>query len=129
MRKPGTRKLVYDKETKTIKKVRFNRFKRFIWWLRNGYIGGLIIILIAACFLVGAVSSTSADDTKKSLVKYEVKITVTYNALSIEDAGKAVAQAMRDHSKACNVEVTTKKVGATSWSTGVMTVIGTNISE
>ena len=33
MRKPGTRKFVYDKETKTIKEVRFNRFKRFMYWV------------------------------------------------------------------------------------------------
>jgi len=90
----------------------------------------LIIILIAACFLVGAVSSTSADDTKKSLVKYEVKITVTYNALSIEDAGKVVAQAMRDHQEACSVNVTTKKVGTISWSgDSIEYSSGTYISE
>ena len=85
----------------------------------------LIIILIAACFLLGAVSSISADDTKKSLVRYEVKITVTYNALSIEDAGKVVAQAMRDHQKACSVKVVTKKVGGllTTWTTDSSTSI------
>ena len=35
MRKPGGSKLVYDKKTKTIKKVRINVWKRFVW-LING---------------------------------------------------------------------------------------------
>ncbi len=34
MRKPGGCKLVYDKNTKTIQKVKINRFKRFVWWLK-----------------------------------------------------------------------------------------------
>ena len=35
MRKPGGSKLVYDKKTKTIRKVRINRLKRLLWWIRE----------------------------------------------------------------------------------------------
>jgi len=33
MRKPGGSKLVYDRKTRTIKKIRINRWKRFLWWV------------------------------------------------------------------------------------------------
>lgn len=42
-RKPGGSKLVYDKKTRTIKKVKINRVKRLLWTL-----GFLIIILPSA---------------------------------------------------------------------------------
>jgi len=35
MRKPGTKKLVYNTKTRTIEQVRFNRFKRAFWWLKE----------------------------------------------------------------------------------------------
>ena len=69
----------------------------------------LFIILIAVCFLVGAVSPISAGDKKE--VKYEVKITVTYNALSIKEADRVIGNALRNHQDACDVNVVSKKVG------------------
>lgn len=35
MRKPGGTKLVYDKKTRTINKVKINRLKRFVWWIEQ----------------------------------------------------------------------------------------------
>ena len=35
MRKPGRSKLVFDKKTKTIKKVKLNRFERLLWWIKE----------------------------------------------------------------------------------------------
>ncbi len=35
MRKPGGSKLVYDKKKKAIRKVKINRFKRFVWWIKQ----------------------------------------------------------------------------------------------
>lgn len=35
MRKPGTQKLVYNKKSRSIEKVRFNRLKRLIWWFKD----------------------------------------------------------------------------------------------
>ncbi len=31
-RRPGGSKLVYDRKTKAIRKVKINRFKRLLWW-------------------------------------------------------------------------------------------------
>ena len=35
MRKPGGSKLVFDRKTRTIKKVKINRFKRMLWWIKE----------------------------------------------------------------------------------------------
>ena len=77
----------------------------------------LFIIIIAICFLAGAVSPISAGDKKdvKYEVKYEVKIAVTYNAVSIKDADHIVANAIREHQDACDVKVVTKKLGSVSY--------------
>ncbi len=35
MREPGRSKLVYDKKTRTIKKVKLSRFKRLAMWIKE----------------------------------------------------------------------------------------------
>lgn len=35
MRKPGGAKLVYNKKTRTIQKIRINKLKRFLWWITH----------------------------------------------------------------------------------------------
>ena len=70
----------------------------------------LFIILITVCLLL--VGSTIGAEDKKAEVKYEVKITVTYNALSIKDADRVTGNALRNHQDACDVKVVTKKVSS-----------------
>jgi len=66
-------------------------------------------ILIIALVLAFTVIPISAKDKKEP--KYEVKISVVYNAVSIKDADRITANARREHVDACKVEITSKKVG------------------
>lgn len=78
----------------------------------------LIILLVGlSCFASGE-TTIPLDTTDVMLVvdepdskaRYEVTITVVYNALSIEDAAKISADAIERHKTACKTRVVMKKV-------------------
>ena len=91
----------------------------------------LFIILIAVCFLL--VGSTIGAEDKKPEVKYEVKITVTYNALSIKEADRVIGNALRNHQDACDVKVVSKKVNTNGFitfaSVSLDAISGTEVSD
>ena len=91
----------------------------------------LFIILITACLLL--VGSTIGAEDKKAEVKYEVKITVTYNALSIKEADRVIGNALRNHQDACDVKVVSKKVNNNGFitfaSVSLDAISGTEVSD
>jgi len=68
----------------------------------------IFIVLLCATFAV-------AED-----VKYEVKLKVTYNAVTPERADEIIGDAMRRHKDACKVEIGLEKVAEdrVSWHDG-----------
>ena len=66
----------------------------------------ILFIILALVFIAVPISA----DEKKAEPKYEVKIEVVYNAISIKEADRIIGNAMRNHSDACKVNIETKKV-------------------
>lgn len=63
----------------------------------------IVVVVLLFC------SVATAANVKADEVKYEVTISVTYNAVTIEEANKIIADALERHKTACNVNVSTKK--------------------
>jgi uncharacterized protein YdaL len=64
-------------------------------------------ILILSLALIAPLDSTAKDDDS---VKYEVTISVVYNAVGPVEASRIARVAMIDHKEACKVDVQVKKV-------------------
>ena len=66
----------------------------------------LIIILLFA-----SVTCIASEAKKEDEVKYEVTISVTYNAVSIAEANKISSEAIEMHKTACKTKVSIEKGG------------------
>ncbi len=69
-----------------------------------------IFILISILLLSALVFAE--EPKEKQDVKYEMTISVTYNAVTPEEAIRLTQEVIMAHSKACKVNVSTKKNGA-----------------
>jgi hypothetical protein len=67
----------------------------------------IILIFTILFALIAPPDSTAKDDDS---VKYEVTISVVYNAVSPAHAAKIAKSAMLEHLEACKVDVDVKKV-------------------
>ena len=70
------------------------------------------LFISALCAGLLIVSSPAVADKDK--VYYEVKITVVYNALSINDAKKKIGEILYEHQSACKTKVGIEKVNSTN---------------
>lgn len=68
----------------------------------------IVAIVVLMALAIGLKAAYAADDPE---TKYEVTISVTYNAVSIEEANKIIADALERHKTACKTDVKAKKVG------------------
>lgn len=68
----------------------------------------LIITLSLVLMVIFSFPMSFAEDKK---VKYAVTINIAYNALSIAEANKIVADALEKHKEACKVDVKIEKAG------------------
>ena len=69
-----------------------------------------LLAILVVCGLFQTAWATEAN-VKADVVKYEVTISVTYNALTIEEANKVIADSLDRHKTACKVNVSAKKAG------------------
>jgi hypothetical protein len=74
-----------------------------------------IIAVIAIHIIFGLVPIVVCDakvvlkDNAKKEVKYEVTISLTYNAISAKDVREKIEQVLKDHKDTCKTEVKIKK--------------------
>ena len=71
----------------------------------------IFIVFIMVVFMV----VPALAEEKKAEPKYQVEITVVYNAVSIAEADRITANARRDHVDACKVEIVSKGVNGGAW--------------
>jgi len=69
------------------------------------------IVALLAIALIGLSGSVMAEDNE---TKYQVDITIRYNAVSPEEAAKISRQIMIEHSEACKTEVKMKQANTYS---------------
>lgn len=60
-----------------------------------------------------------AAEPKKDETQYQVNIEIQYNSVSVDEAQKIIAQALKEHSKACTVDAKAKKVDSSSICIGI----------
>ena len=70
----------------------------------------IVAIVVLMALAIGLKAAYAADEPE---TKYEVTISVTYNAVSIEEANKIIADALERHKTSCKTDVKAKKVGDT----------------
>lgn len=71
-----------------------------------------IVVLLALAIGLKVAYATDEPETK-----YEVTISVTYNAVGIEEANKIIADVLERHKAACKSEAKAKKVGSEAYFT------------
>jgi hypothetical protein len=71
----------------------------------------LFIIVIAALTLSAVIAPTMADE-KKEPVKWQVNVTVQYNAVTREEALEIAERVMRQNEKACSAEFKVKQASS-----------------
>ena len=70
------------------------------------------LFLIAVVLLIGGALNANAIDANKPFpVKYEVTISVTWNAVTAEKVAELIALTTKEHEEACSVKVVVKKNG------------------
>ena len=80
----------------------------------------LIVALLTALILSSSQCFATDSREKAAEVKYKVTISVTYNAVSIAEAGKMIADSLEQHKTACVNKASTEKVGINNSSTFVV---------
>jgi len=71
--------------------------------------------LLAAIVLLLVVIPTSVGHSaKEEPVKYQVSITITYNAVTAEEAARLTKEMTEEHGSACSVKIVTTKNGSSS---------------
>lgn len=68
-----------------------------------------VVAILAILFVLQTISFGFAEEKKKAETKYEVTITITYNAVSISEAQRLHNEAIEEHKDACKVTVKTEK--------------------
>ena len=82
-----------------------------------------IITILSLC-------SMSSAEEKKDNTRYEVTISVTYNAVSPSEATRIISDAQVRHKDACSVSIKSKKVeNSTAWENGTSTITSTTTLE
>jgi len=69
------------------------------------------LIMALPLIVMAMAAPTHAADKNKKDISYEVTISVTYNAVLIEEANRIIKETMVDHQDACKTEVKARKVG------------------
>ena len=81
-----------------------------------------ILILSAPCFaeydFSEAANLTNGKKAEAEETKYEVTVSITYNALPTVEAARLIRSIMERHKGACRVNVESKKVGQSGELTG-----------
>jgi len=70
----------------------------------------IVAIVVLLALPIGLKATYAADEPE---TEYEVTISVTYNAVSIEEANKIISDVLERHKTACKTEARAKKVGDT----------------